>query len=179
MRCQITIVTTGRRGKCGGGRPRPPPLFVAIRFEKLPPLLSVHGVILQYNTMKIDTKCSVPIYQQISEGIRAEIAVGVYRPGEGLPSIRSLAIKLKVNQNTVHKAYSELEAEGLIVQRRGLGMFVTNRATETAKSRARRSALAAVRRALSQCRASGILQDEVIPLVQDALPATPNEEAPG
>ena len=64
--------------------------------------------------MKIDLRSSVPIYQQIAEGIRAEIAVGVYRPGEGLPSIRNLAVRLKVNQNTVHKSYGELEAEGLI-----------------------------------------------------------------
>jgi GntR family transcriptional regulator len=135
------------------------------------------GVLLHYNTMKIDLRSSAPIYQQIAEGIRAEIAVGVYRPGEGLPSIRSLAMKLKVNQNTVHKAYGELESEGLITQRRGLGMFVTNRAPTTAKTRARRSALAAFRRALSQCEAAGIIQDDVIPLVVDSLPASPGEEA--
>ncbi len=127
--------------------------------------------------MKIDLRSSVPIYQQIAEGIRAEIAVGVYRPGEGLPSIRNLAVRLKVNQNTVHKAYGELEAEGLISQRRGLGMFVTNRATATAKTRARRAALAALRRALSQCGAAGIIQDDVIPLVVESLPETFGEEA--
>jgi GntR family transcriptional regulator len=126
--------------------------------------------------MKIDLNSSVPIYQQIADGIRAEIAVGVYRPGEGLPSIRSLAVKLKVNQNTVHKAYGELETARLIVQRRGLGMFVTNRAAVTAKSGARRTAMAALRRALTQCRAAGIAQDDVIPVVVKTLPATPSEE---
>lgn len=139
--------------------------------------LACPGVIGHYSTMRIDLKSSLPIYQQISEGIRAEIAMGVYRPGEGLPSIRGLAIKLKVNQNTVLKAYGELESEGLIVSRRGLGMFVTNRATGTAKTRARRSALAAIRRALTQCRAAGIRQDEVIQLVHASLPTSPNEEA--
>ncbi len=126
--------------------------------------------------MKIDLRSSVPIYRQIAEGIRAEIAAGVYRPGEGLPSIRNLAITLKVNQNTVHKAYGELEAERLITQRRGLGMFVTNRATATAKTRARRAALTALRSALSQCEAAGFSQDEVLPLVVESLPATSGEE---
>jgi GntR family transcriptional regulator len=127
--------------------------------------------------MKIDLHSSVPIYQQIAEGLQAEIAVGVYRPGEGLPSIRNLAVKLKVNQNTVHKAYGELESAGLIVQRRGLGMFVTNRAAATAKSAARRSALAALRRAHAQCRAAGVTQEDVIPLVTKSLPADSSKQA--
>ena len=126
--------------------------------------------------MKIDLNSSSPIYRQIADGIRAEIGAGVYRPGEGLPSIRSLATRLKVNQNTVFKAYGELETEGLIVQRRGLGMFVTNRAAAAAKSRSRRAALAALRRAVAQCRAAGVNQEEVIPLVVKSLPALAKEE---
>lgn len=145
--------------------------------SKAKQVLQAHGVILHYNTMKIDLKSSLPIYQQIAEAIRAKIAIGVYRPGEGLPSIRSLAIKLKVNQNTVHKAYGELEAAGLITQRRGLGMFVTNRAAATAKTRARRAALDSVRRALSQCHAAGLIQDDVLPLIMETLPATSGEES--
>jgi len=128
--------------------------------------------------MKIDLKSSVSIYQQIAAGIRAEIAVGVHQPGEGLPSIRTLAIELKVNQHTVHKAYQELENEGLIVQRRGLGMFVTHRAVGIAKSQSRRAALAALRRALNQCDAAGIVQNEVLPLVAEILPTLTVEESP-
>lgn len=155
--------------------------YAASRFHDFerkfaPNLLHPHGVMQHYNTMKIDTRSRVPIYQQISEGIRAEIAVGVYRPGEGLPSIRSLAIALKVNQNTVHKAYGDLETEGLIVQRRGLGMFVTNRATSAAKTHSRRSAFESLRRAITQCTAAGIPQEEVIASAHDFLSATPEKE---
>jgi GntR family transcriptional regulator len=67
----------------------------------------------------------VPIYLQITGYIRGAVAAGVYRPGEMVPSLRTLALELTVNPNTVQRAYEELEREGLIEARRGLGMFVT------------------------------------------------------
>ena len=127
--------------------------------------------------MRLDLRSTIPLYRQIVEGIRSEIASGVYRPGEGLPSIRSLAIELKVNQNTVHKAFGELESEGLITQRRGLGMFVTSRATAVAKTVSRRTALSALKSVLDQCDAANVSREEIISLVVDRLPATLDEEA--
>jgi GntR family transcriptional regulator len=127
--------------------------------------------------MRIDLRSTVPIYRQIVDGIRSEIAGGVYRPGEGLPSIRGLAVELKVNQNTVHKAFGELESEGLITQRRGLGMFVTNRATRAAKTQSRRTALTALQSALTQCEAAHVSREEVIAVVVDRLPAASADEA--
>ncbi|MCH8215669.1 MAG: GntR family transcriptional regulator [Planctomycetes bacterium] len=123
--------------------------------------------------MNIDLRSAVPIYRQIAEGIRAEIAAGVHRPGEGLPSIRKLALQLHVNQNTVHKAYGELEAQGLITKRRGLGLFVTNRAVKVAQTRARQVALESLRRALRHCRAAGLTRADAQAIVSETLPMDP------
>ncbi len=85
--------------------------------------------------MRIDTGSYLPIYDQIIKQIQSAIASGVYRPGEMLPSQRALALKLKVNPNTVRRAYEELEREGVVVARQGLGMFVRKGATKRARRR--------------------------------------------
>ena len=86
--------------------------------------------------MRIDPGSHVPIYLQIADGVRAALAVGVYRPGDVLPSLRTMATDAHVNPNTVQRAYDELEREGLIYAQRGRGLFVTERAAAFAQSRA-------------------------------------------
>ncbi len=68
---------------------------------------------------------SIPIYLQIMDLIKKQIIRGDLKGGEKLPSVRELAEKLKVNPNTVQKAYQELEREGIIFTLRGTGSFVT------------------------------------------------------
>ncbi len=85
--------------------------------------------------MGIDPNSPVPVYRQIADHIRRAVAVGVYRPGEMIPSLRALALELVVNPNTVQRAYEELEREGLIDARKGLGMFVTKQGVATAQSK--------------------------------------------
>ncbi len=84
--------------------------------------------------MSIDPNSAVPVYQQIVDHVRQSIAAGVYRPGEMIPSIRAAALDLTVNPNTVQRAYEALEREQLIKARKGLGMFVTDRAAQVAKA---------------------------------------------
>jgi GntR family transcriptional regulator len=88
--------------------------------------------------MIIDSKSNTPIYQQIVQQIRDAVAVGVYRPGEALPSLRALAVEIRVNPNTIQRAYEELERQGLIESRRGIGVFVIDRQTKAAKSKIER-----------------------------------------
>ncbi len=76
--------------------------------------------------MFIDPKSAIPIYQQISDQIRNAIQSGVYRAGEMLPSLRQMAIDIKVNPNTVQRAYDQLEREGVVETRRGVGVFVAS-----------------------------------------------------
>src|SRR5947209_4538362 len=72
----------------------------------------------------LDLKSGVPIYRQIQDQIRYGIASGKLRPGEQLPTVRALAVDLQVNPNTVIKAYSELERQGILTTEQGSGTFV-------------------------------------------------------
>jgi len=85
--------------------------------------------------MPVDPHSHVPIYEQIIEHIHGRIATGVYQPDELLPSIRALALELLVNPNTVQRAYQELERQGLVYMRKGLGVFVAFNGRTTARSR--------------------------------------------
>lgn len=66
----------------------------------------------------------VPIYRQLQDKIKAAIIDGRLAEGEPLPSVRTVAVELKINPLTASKAYQELAAEGLVERQRGLGMFV-------------------------------------------------------
>ncbi len=66
-----------------------------------------------------------PIYVQLMEKIRLDIISGVYRPGDKLPSVRDLALDAAVNPNTMQKALSELERNGLVYSQRTSGRFIT------------------------------------------------------
>ena len=75
-------------------------------------------------TFSLDPKSGVPIYRQIQDQIRYGIASGRLRPGEQLPTVRALAVDLAVNPNTVIKAYTELERQGVLTTEQGSGTFV-------------------------------------------------------
>lgn len=74
--------------------------------------------------MDLDFSTSTPIYLQIIEEFKRQIATGLLKPGDKLPSQRDLAADLKVNANTVQRAYREMEILGLVETQRGQGTFV-------------------------------------------------------
>lgn len=74
--------------------------------------------------MDIDFSTSIPIYLQIISEFKRQIAIGQLKPGDRLPSQRDLATELKVNANTVQRAYREMELLGLVETLRGQGTFV-------------------------------------------------------
>lgn len=75
--------------------------------------------------VRLDYKSGKPIYLQVVDQIRHAAASGQLRPGQALPSIRPLAEELRVNRNTIAKAYTELENRGVIETLPGKGCFVT------------------------------------------------------
>ena len=77
------------------------------------------------NIVAIDLRDATPIYAQLERGFRAAIASGRLRPGDQLPTVRQLAVDLKVNANTVGRVYAELERAGVLETRRGVGSFVS------------------------------------------------------
>ncbi len=74
---------------------------------------------------KLDVHSSEPMYQQIADGIRRQVAIGVLTPGDRLPTVRKLSTNLGVHQNTVFRAYQQLEQDKVIATRRGAGTIVT------------------------------------------------------
>ena len=74
--------------------------------------------------IQINFKSGMPIYLQVVDQIKAAAASGALQPGEALPSIRPLAEELRLNRNTVAKAYSELESLGVIETLPGKGCFL-------------------------------------------------------
>ena len=87
--------------------------------------------------VRIDSESRVPIYAQIVEQIKAQIAAGQLTPGDQLPTIRQLATDLRINFNTVVRAYLELESDGLISTQRGRGTFVADSPEEEALAKMR------------------------------------------
>ncbi len=73
---------------------------------------------------KLDPKSGVPFYRQIIDQIRYGIAAGGLNVGEQLPTARALAVELKINLNTVNKAYKELEIQKVLETQQGSGTFI-------------------------------------------------------
>src|SRR2546422_11151183 len=75
--------------------------------------------------LQLNFKSGKPVYLQLVDQIKSAAASGILRPGESLPSIRPLAEQLRINRNTVAKAYTELESQGIIETVAGKGCFLT------------------------------------------------------
>nr|WP_299387560.1 GntR family transcriptional regulator [Allomuricauda sp.] len=73
---------------------------------------------------KLDPKTGIPFYRQIIDQIKFGIASGNLKTGEQLPTVRSLAVELKVNLNTIAKAYKELEIQNILETQQGTGTFI-------------------------------------------------------
>ena len=73
----------------------------------------------------IDARDKTPIYAQLERGLRAAMATSRLRPGDQLPTVRQLAVELRINAKTVARVYADLERAGAIETKRGVGSFVT------------------------------------------------------
>jgi GntR family transcriptional regulator len=73
---------------------------------------------------RVDAGSGIPIYRQLIQQVRRDVMLGRLRPGDQLPSVKEVVDALSVNPNTVVKAFGELEHQGLVVRRQGVGTFV-------------------------------------------------------
>jgi len=108
----------------------------------------------------------IPIHAQLDRAIRAAIVAGHLAAGDRLPTVRQLAIDLRVNANTVAKVYSELERAGVLTTQRGVGTFVREQVEpddRNSRAQGREQRLRRVTdRLLADARAAGLTIDEVI-----------------
>src|SRR5262245_14936932 len=75
--------------------------------------------------IQIDPRDSTPIYAQIERALKAAIASGRLKVGDQLPTVRQLAVDLQINANTVARVYADLERQGVLETRRGVGSFIS------------------------------------------------------
>src|SRR3954447_24234908 len=105
----------------------------------------------------------MPLYAQLTRAITFAIATGRLRVGEQLPTVRQLAVELRVNANTVAKVYGELERAGVLETRRGIGTFVGANPPEAASRSDRERHLSALAdRFLADAAALGVPADRAI-----------------
>lgn len=111
--------------------------------------------------MAWEFKNGIPIYLQIMEGIKTRIAGGLLPPGSKLPSVRDLAAQAGVNPNTMQRAMTQLEQEGLLYTQRTSGRFVTE---DEAKMKELRSSLSEryVEELFTQLSRLGMSREEII-----------------
>ena len=83
----------------------------------------------------IDVMSRTPVYEQITEQVKKLIMLGILKPGDQLPSVRSLSMELSTNPNTIQKAYSELDFEGIMQSVPGKGCFVCRDALDAIRER--------------------------------------------
>ena len=102
----------------------------------------------------------VPIYIQLREQILALIGRGMLKPGTQVPTMRQVAVALKIDLNTVQRAYAELERDGVLSKQRGVGTFVTEASPPAHNSRKQAQDFAA--RIAAQAKGQGIALEDLI-----------------
>jgi len=114
----------------------------------------------------IDPQSTKPIYEQIVEGIKADILNGILRAGEALPSIRQAAVSLRVNPNTVSRAYQELERQGVVTSAQGRGVFVSED-TPGYSHQEMNTWRAQLSRLITEMRFRGVPEEEITNILDD------------
>ena len=111
----------------------------------------------------IDYNDKRPIYEQIIDRFQTLIVNGALEPNMQLPSVRSLAIDLSINANTIQRAYSELEREGYIYSVKGRGNFVRDNKSLAEKQKAK--LLQDLNTHLEHCKTFGVTEEEILSYV--------------
>jgi GntR family transcriptional regulator len=111
--------------------------------------------------ISVDASSGVPIFRQIVQQIKTAVAMGRLHAEDPLPSVRQLAVDLKVNPNTVARAYLDLEIEGVIYKRQGAGTFVATQSVKVSKNERRRVVSELIEKALVEGVNLGLDEEEL------------------
>ena len=111
----------------------------------------------------LDPRDRTPLYAQLERGIRAAIATGRLASGAQLPTVRQLAVDLRINANTVARVYGDLERSGVLETRRGVGSFVSSTPAQAQPKRDKDRRLSSfVTRVLADAAAAGLTAQELL-----------------
>ena len=120
--------------------------------------------------IEIDFRSGIPIYLQMVERIKERIATGRLTPGDQLPTVRSLALELRVNFNTVARAYRILDEVGIISTQQGRGTYVMNNPPPEISEKIRQKALKALtHRYLADAERLGASSEELNRILKDQV----------
>jgi GntR family transcriptional regulator len=125
--------------------------------------------------LQVNFKSGKPVYLQVVDQIKAAAASGALRPGEALPSIRPLAEELRVNRNTVAKAYAELESLGVIESQPGKGCFLNENQSPLRKEIRRKLLIEEIDQAVVMAHHLQVPGPEFLKLVEERLEALENK----
>lgn len=114
----------------------------------------------------LDPASGVPFYRQIIQQIEQAILARKLEPGDRLPTIRALAIELKINPNTIAKAYGELEIRGIVTTQVGSGTYVSDKRIDMEEAERTKKAEAAVARFIRDMEALGIDRAAMLEMVR-------------
>jgi GntR family transcriptional regulator len=126
-------------------------------------------------TLQINFKSGMPVYLQIVDQVKAAAASGALQPGEALPSIRPVAEELRVNRNTVAKAYSELESLGIIETLPGKGCFLKANHSPLRKEVRRKMLIEEIDQAIVMAHNLQVPGPEFLELLQERMDALDNK----
>jgi GntR family transcriptional regulator len=121
--------------------------------------------------LQINFKSGKPVYLQVVDQIKAAAAAGTLQNGEPLPSIRPLAEELRINRNTIAKAYSELENQGVIETIPGKGCFLKSNGSPLKKDVRRKLLIQDIDQAIVQAHHLQVARPEFVDLVHDRFDA--------
>ena len=110
---------------------------------------------------QLDPNSGVPFYRQVIDQIRYGIASGQLRTGDQLPTVRGLAVELKINLNTIAKAYKELEIQGVLATQQGSGTFISATGVSLSAKERQKKLEDICREFLSNVRAYGFANKEI------------------
>jgi GntR family transcriptional regulator len=112
--------------------------------------------------LEIDFRSGIPIYLQVVERIKERLAAGQLRPGDQLPTVRSLAMELRVNFNTIARAYRIMDDSGIISTQQGRGTFILELPSPEVSESIRQKALEELtRRYLADAEQMGVSPEEL------------------
>ena len=112
--------------------------------------------------LHVDPKDPTPIYAQLERGMRIAIATARLQPGQQLPTVRQLAVELRVNANTVARVYLGLEREGVLQTKRGVGTFIAEQLPERHDSHRERSLKSIADKFLTEATSLGYAPRDVV-----------------
>jgi GntR family transcriptional regulator len=123
---------------------------------------------------RLDRKSGVPAYRQVVDQVRQALRLGILKPGDQLPTVRDVVKQIAINPNTVHRAYRDLEAQGLTEGRPGSGTFIRRSLSKVPDQQPQLQR--DLERWMRAARAAGLGDEAIAALVAEATQSSKKED---